>query len=91
MSHNYDVINELNNYNSSWLINLENEFHLFTEENGPVEFSLPVPKYLQMVSGAAGEDDAIAPMTGTVTAVYSEAGAQVQKGVFFKGPIKLRR
>ena len=33
-----------------------------------------------MVSGAAGEDDAIAPMTGTVTAVYSEAGAQVQKG-----------
>jgi len=33
-----------------------------------------------MVSGAASEDDALAPMTGTVTAVYSSSGAEVKKG-----------
>lgn len=59
---------------------LENEFHLFTEEGGPVEFQIPLPKYLQMTAGAAGADDAVAPMTGTVTAVQAKAGDQVQKG-----------
>ena len=33
-----------------------------------------------MQSGAAGADDAIAPMTGTVTAVYTKSGDQVKKG-----------
>lgn len=58
----------------------DNEFHLFTEEGGPVEFQMPLPKYLQMTSGAAGADDAVAPMTGTVTAVQATAGAEVKKG-----------
>ena len=58
----------------------DNEFHLFTEEGGPVEFQIPLPKYLQMTSGAAGADDAVAPMTGTVTAVQATAGAEVKKG-----------
>ena len=54
--------------------------YIFSAEGGPIEFSLPVPKYLQMQSGAAGADDAIAPMTGTVTAVYTKSGDQVKKG-----------
>ena len=33
-----------------------------------------------MQSGAAGADDAIAPMTGTVTAVYTKSGEEVKKG-----------
>ena len=33
-----------------------------------------------MTSGAAGADDAVAPMTGTVTAVQATAGAEVKKG-----------
>ena len=60
----------------------ENEFHLFTEEGGPVEFQIPLPKYLQMTAGAAGADDAVAPMTGIVTAVQATAGAEVKKGYF---------
>ena len=58
-------------------------FETFSAEGGPVEFSIPVPKYLQMQSGAAGVDDAIAPMTGTVTAVYSKAGDSVSKERFY--------
>ena len=36
-----------------------------------------------MTSGAAGADDAVAPMTGTVTAVQATAGAEVKKGQIF--------
>jgi len=57
-----------------------NEFHLFSAEGGPVEFAIPVPAYMKMQQGAAGADDAIAPMTGTVTAVYAKAGETVSKG-----------
>ena len=57
----------------------QNEFYLFTDE-GPVHFNLPVPKYVAATSGAAGADDAVAPMTGTVTQVVVTPGTEVKQG-----------
>ena len=54
-------------------------FYLFTD-NGPVHFNLPVPKYVAATSGAAGADDAVAPMTGTVTQVVVTPGTEVKQG-----------
>lgn len=43
-------------------------------------FEIPVPKYMALTGGGAGADDAIAPMTGTVTQVLATAGQTVAAG-----------
>jgi len=57
----------------------EQEFYLFTE-SGTVAFEIPLPKYMALTGGGAGADDAIAPMTGTVTQVLVSAGQEVAAG-----------
>lgn len=57
----------------------EDEFHLFTND-GPVVFEIPKPKYLSLVGGGVAADDAIAPMTGTITQVMVKAGDTVAAG-----------
>lgn len=56
----------------------DQEFHLFTDD-GPILFEIPLPKYMALTTGTA-VDDAIAPMTGTVTQVLVTAGQEVTQG-----------
>uniref|UniRef100_A0A8D0CJI7 Methylcrotonoyl-CoA carboxylase subunit alpha, mitochondrial n=1 Tax=Scleropages formosus TaxID=113540 RepID=A0A8D0CJI7_SCLFO len=61
------------------LVILDNTVHLFSME-GSAEVTVPVPKYLAGVTGAAAQGGAVAPMTGTIEKVLVKAGDKVQAG-----------
>uniref|UniRef100_A0A8C9TZ91 Methylcrotonyl-CoA carboxylase subunit n=1 Tax=Scleropages formosus TaxID=113540 RepID=A0A8C9TZ91_SCLFO len=66
------------------LVILDNTVHLFSME-GSAEVTVPVPKYLAGVTGAAAQGGAVAPMTGTIEKHTIRAPkAGVIKKVLFK-------
>uniref|UniRef100_A0A8C9WKC0 Methylcrotonoyl-CoA carboxylase subunit alpha, mitochondrial n=1 Tax=Scleropages formosus TaxID=113540 RepID=A0A8C9WKC0_SCLFO len=49
-------------------------------DSSDAEVTVPVPKYLAGVTGAAAQGGAVAPMTGTIEKVLVKAGDKVQAG-----------
>ncbi|XP_071178245.1 methylcrotonoyl-CoA carboxylase subunit alpha, mitochondrial-like [Mytilus edulis] len=64
---------------SSNIVIQKDALHIFTTD-GKHELTFPMPKYMKATKGAAGADDAVAPMPGVIEKVTVQPGAEVQQG-----------